>query len=246
MFCKECGKELSANEKYCPNCGTPSVTPKEATVLSSLASVPEKKQTNATAAGSGTSASRPKLTTKTIMKRLLLAGMICFIFPFTTVSCSGEAFTFSGVEAMTAVTTQDNPDLSEIGPNIFLIAAFILAAAALAVLCRKKSSSLKAPAIMATIGAVCEILFRTTFVSYYGLEEVKEAISINFRWGWLLSFVGYAGTAAVAWFEILQVQKNIGNEPPPPTASIKKSSQAPTDFLYETSDTTTAVNSTEE
>lgn len=123
--------------------------------------------------------------------------MACFFFPFVTVSCAGETcFTASGVEAMTAVSLQDEYDFSEFRANIYL-----LATAALAVIGFVKARKAKSLLIsgIATAGATLFLLlFRFKIYDFYQVDSISEAVSIDFRWGWWLSLLFFLEALRIA------------------------------------------------
>lgn len=181
MFCGHCGAKLDDDAKFCGACGQRQVDDiTEGTVI----------------AEETTAVMKEKASPVTVLKRLLVIAMACFIFPFVTVSCAGESISISGIEAMTGATWDGGLAVSDYGPNLFLLVAFLLAVAALIVVCKKIHS--KIPSIFAALGFVLLILSRVCFRSYYGVTDVAMAY-VSFRWGWLLALLFYALSTAVGY-----------------------------------------------
>ena len=107
MKCKNCGKEFEG--KFCPDCGT------AADVSQKMISA-EKT--------SGVVKLLQWLTPKRFAKIALLLSMVCFVFPFLTVSCQGrEMQTVTGVQLMTGFDAMSE----HIDGNQLIIGAFIFA-----------------------------------------------------------------------------------------------------------------------
>lgn len=140
---------------------------------------------------------------KTITKLLLLIGMVAFFFPFVMVSCSGESMELSGFELMTSISLRDEMENEEEGedPNPYLAVAFICGAIAFGAtwfVRGSKEYDLLVPCAFSAVGAVFLIIFRLTFWEFYELTEFKGRVDLRFRWGWILSIISYAGSAALA------------------------------------------------
>lgn len=179
MLCPNCGVEIEPNEQFCSTCGC-------------NISVDEASMSKADP-GSKETIKNPS----TKLKFMLVLAMACFFFPFVTVSCAGETcFTASGVEAMTAVSLQDEYDFSEFRANIYL-----LATAALAVIGFVKARKAKSLLIsgIATAGATLFLLlFRFKIYDFYQVDSISEAVSIDFRWGWWLSLLFFLEALRIA------------------------------------------------
>lgn len=211
-YCTCCGQELHDSAVFCPKCGAKNET-------SGMASSPSSGTSQPPPAAQTAKTSQKSIgQKKCLVKLLLIIGMVCFIFPFATVSCADVSATVSGLEAMTSLTTQDsfNAYISEENPNLFLIFAFAFGIAAI---WKMRTKSVMRSAITATFGALCLLAFRMSFVSYYGLSDYINVITLKFRWGWILSFLTYTAAAVLAWRYYLQ-EKNVAK----PTTSITKSS----------------------
>ena len=139
---------------------------------------------------------------KTPAKWLLLIGMICFIFPFVMVSCSGEHVKASGFELMTAYSFQEDMEFEEEDtPNIYLLTAFALGLVGLFLgeSAGKKDKKMLASGASAFIGAFFLILFRSDFWKYYQIEGYRGMVTIEFQWGWYFSLITYISSGICAF-----------------------------------------------
>lgn len=201
-YCIHCGQELPKSAKFCPKCGV-----KKGTGAASVSSPSGHDETYTSSQSPPVphTESTPPVNTqgRGLVKLLLIISLACFIFPFATVSCGDISASVSGLEAMTSLTLQDDLDVyvSDRAPNSFLIIAFALGVAAV---CKVRGKSIKSSAIMATLGAICLLLFRFSFVSYYDLEDYIDFVTLEFRWGWILSILTYAAAAVLSWLYYLQ------------------------------------------
>ena len=201
-YCIRCGQELPESAKFCPKCGAPKVEKKaEASPSSGISGTYSSNQTQSISY----SASKPNGHNRGLIKLLLVIGMVCFIFPFATVSCGDVSASVSGFEAMTSLTMQDHLDVyvSDRAPNLFLIITFICGVIAVY---KVRAKPIKGTAVTVTVGAVCLLLFRISFVSYYDLEDYIDFVTLEFRWGWIISFLTYAAATVLAWLNYLQVK----------------------------------------
>lgn len=135
---------------------------------------------------------------KTVTKLLLVVGMVCFVFPFVMVSCSGESVKATGVELMTCISFDDEKKFSEDDtPDGYLLAAFSLGVIGLGCAAMTKNGDQKMviSGCCATAGAISLILFRTTFWERNGLTGYEGRVTVEFLWGWTLSLISYIGAA---------------------------------------------------
>lgn len=206
MYCGHCGAELRPGDKMCPQCGY--------LVLDTQQSSEAQEVQSSVAASEIASAQEASLTEKPVeqkkkfhlatkFKLALVIALACFIFPFATVSCAGEVITASGYEIMTATSLADEDEIAftdfqlvEVKTNAYLVIAFLMGAVGIAL--ARKEKPLKVPCIFSTGGAICLILFRTNFYSYYHVNEMKELFALDFRWGWWASFVSFAVATLIA------------------------------------------------
>ena len=219
-YCIHCGQELPESAKFCPKCGAKKEEKEAATLPSSSVNETHTSGQEQDAPQSGNKSSGQN---RGMIKLLLIIGMVCFIFPFATVSCGDVSASVSGFEAMTSLTMQDNLDVyvSDRAPNLFLIITFICGVIAVY---KVRAKPIKGTAVTVTVGAVCLLLFRISFVSYYDLEDYIDFVTLEFRWGWIISFLTYAAATVLAWLNYLQVKGAAEQATPTETFS---SSQTP-------------------
>ncbi len=219
-YCIHCGQELPESAKFCPKCGAKKEEKEAATLPSFSVNETHTSGQEQDAPHSGNKSSGQN---RGLIKLLLIIGMVCFIFPFATVSCGDVSASVSGFEAMTSLTMQDNLDVyvSDRAPNLFLIITFICGVIAVY---KVRAKPIKGTAVTVTVGAVCLLLFRISFVSYYDLEDYIDFVTLEFRWGWIISFLTYAAATVLAWLNYLQVKGAAEQATPTETFS---SSQTP-------------------
>ena len=221
-YCIHCGQELPKSAKFCPKCGV-----KKGTGAASVSSPSGHDETYTSSQSPPVphTESTPPVNTqgRGLVKLLLIISLACFIFPFATVSCGDVSASVSGFEAMTSLTMQDNLDVyvSDRAPNLFLIITFICGVIAVY---KVRAKPIKGTAVTVTVGAVCLLLFRISFVSYYDLEDYIDFVTLEFRWGWIISFLTYAAATVLAWLNYLQVKGAAEQATPTETFS---SSQTP-------------------
>lgn len=139
---------------------------------------------------------------KTGIKLFFLVAMACFFFPFAMVSCSGESVEATGFELATNISMHEEIKFDdEDVQNPYLIAGFICGALGFCIAWKLKKRDKKAlvSGCFATAGAMFLLLFRSTFWSFYKLTGYEGQVTVEFRWGWILSLIAYIG-AAVASF----------------------------------------------
>lgn len=146
-----------------------------------------------------------------VAKALILAGLICFLFPFATVSCAeadGLSKTFSGFQLITAWSANhklaaEGYDVKLPG-NILLLLAFLAGVWALIFLILRKllphlpgklRGVLRIPAsrphrmggILCVASVVLLLAFRLTIKVYYSLDNVDwEYLKVRSQFGYLL------------------------------------------------------------
>lgn len=129
------------------------------------------------------------------VKFLLLVGMVFFIFPFVTVSCSTVTYDFTGMELMTTITLKEDLESAsqQLYPNFLLMGAFVLAGFATffgwkSIADQEEGS--RGAVICSILGTICLILFPFTFQVYYNLDAL---ITVEFQWGFYASLLAYLG-----------------------------------------------------
>ena len=135
------------------------------------------------------------MTLRHCAKIAILCALIMFFMPFMLVSCTetDDSETYSGVELMICSTEGDSLiglgeiDEEELSPNIWLISAYVLGAAAFVVLFVKKSKFI--PKLLSVLSAFMLVIFRATFVTYYNLTEFESTLEIKTQWGYVLCII---------------------------------------------------------
>lgn len=133
-----------------------------------------------------------------------IAGLVCYYFPFVTLGTFGseEEETATGLESMTAIFFR--MDLERDPVNWYLFWSFIFGIAAVVFLYQARKDHRKAlyAGYSACGGCALLFLFRTTFLSYYGMS--RNALSLlgiylKFRFGWWIALLGFlaAGVGAI-------------------------------------------------
>lgn len=125
-------------------------------------------------------------------KLLVLAAMICFIFPFATVSCS-ETVPLSGFEIMTTLSLHSDVQeeiLSDIPLNVFLIFAwvfyllFFYSTRAQNILQKPEAFQQKYHCGVLSAATICLLIFRLSAGTYYDIVDYIEEGYVEFAWGW--------------------------------------------------------------
>ncbi|MCD8223948.1 MAG: zinc ribbon domain-containing protein [Clostridiales bacterium] len=124
----------------------------------------------------------------------ILIGLLCFFCPFALVSCSNTTvIEGTGMEYMLAIIDVEEFSSDAVPLNGYLLVAF--AAGIIGLLCTFISDGKNRfiiPGILTVVAMIGLILFRTTFVGFYGLEDHdKYGITVSFLWGWTCSTVAF-------------------------------------------------------
>ncbi len=185
MFCPQCGKELIEVEgnHICIDCQkiiirTDGSISQPVTQTQQETEPIVNVETLKNAASSATVAAK-KVKKPIWIRVALILVIVCFFFPFCTVSCGSETIEASGFEAMIGSSEDD------IAANAFLIISILLIGLALVV--SFASDSHNTPVAIAIISAVAAFflfLFRVTLLSYYELMEHKAYVTVQTEWGW--------------------------------------------------------------
>lgn len=155
---------------------------------------------------------------RTVLKLLFLAILVCFFFPFVTVSCAGQTEELSGVNLLFAsfsenidnaagfdadVPIESGEELSgfdrfRLDHNIILIIAVVCALSGLVTASSDKMKELIGSALL-TAGSL--LAFRLLFLEYYNVAaEYREMVGsmIEFSWGWWVAFLLALAAVVVA------------------------------------------------
>lgn len=135
------------------------------------------------------------------VKVLFIVGLVCFVFPYILVSCSGEEIEFSGMELMTKITFNEELEVEDDDPyNYYLIGAFVLGVIGL--ICAAKAEmwdkKMVGAAVCGLCGVILLIIFRVTFLEFYELDGYGDRIELEVRWGWVLTVLAYIGASVCA------------------------------------------------
>lgn len=139
---------------------------------------------------------------RTGIKLFFLIAMICFFFPFVMVSCSGESVEATGFELATNISMHEEIEFDEEDkPNPYLIAGLACGLLGLGVAWGIKEHDKKALIAggLALTGAAFLWLFRSTFWNFYEMTGYEDRVTVEFRWGWVLSLVTYIGAAGLSF-----------------------------------------------
>lgn len=185
MICKNCGNNLDDNAKFCGKCGTTVST--EDTVSTVM---PNPSDTGNTV--------KNILHNKNIMrflpKILVLIGLICFFFPFMSVSCAGQKRDITGTDMIFGDkdTSEDVKEIAEDDDedgsifNIFVLIAGVCGVVALA-----KTK-------ICAVSAVSLVIFRFSAKSYFRiggekLKDFEDYLNVEFGialWIAIIVFIG--------------------------------------------------------
>ncbi len=140
------------------------------------------------------------------IKIALIIAMICIFCPFIMVSCDSMTVEYSGVElalGMEIGEEQSSVDDDEFPPNVFVIASFVMGVISVIMIFNEYADDnprFNAVTVCSAIAAICLVLFRFTFVSYYRLQEDAQYLEIKEKWGWIISIVCYLAAAVLAYY----------------------------------------------
>lgn len=151
---------------------------------------------------------------KTLTKLLIIVALVCFIFPFVMVSCSGTSVELSGAELMTKTSFHEDFQFDDDeSPNYFLLAAFALGIVGLVFVWKseEREKGMLYAGVSSIGSATFLLLFRSTFVSFYGLQGYEGRVDIEFRWGWWLSLLAYLAAAATSFYAHFSQQVSISS-----------------------------------
>lgn len=156
---------------------------------------------------------------KTIAKITVLVALVMFFTPFVMVSCDkqkvandymdGMSLTdeinyedeYTGMELITRGSKEspyegmeeyDNYDY-----NYWLAGAFGLGVITLILLFIRNKNFVAA--LTSLIAVILLIIFRLTFISFYKLESMKEYITIEYKWGYIVCIVCFILTSITAF-----------------------------------------------
>lgn len=189
MFCKNCGNNLDDNAKFCGKCGT---------TVNSEASGSAVPPTPVTPDSSGSTASANTIK-RFLPKILVLIGLICFFFPFMSVSCASEKVNVTGTDMIFGDKETSQSVKNYLGDddkkgslfNIFVTASGICAIFSFF---KAKKTGL--------LSALFLIVFRLSAKSYYRigekkLSELEDVFRIEFGtalWIAVIMFIAAAVT----------------------------------------------------
>ena len=129
---------------------------------------------------------------KLAVKISLILALICFLFPFVTVSCEGESKSYKGIEFMTGIEMGIDEDegpymnKSDNPVNYWLIGAFVLGFVGMILGFTDDNGDKMIPiAILSALGLAALTAFRMTFVGFYELEDYADYIDIDYKIGWI-------------------------------------------------------------
>lgn len=184
MICKNCGNELNDNAKFCGKCGFTVSTDDNSTPVTPPPTVTPVTPVTTNTSGTG-SVVQNILNNKSIMKIvpkiLVLIGLICFFFPFMSVSCAGEKRNITGTDMIFGDkdTSEDVKEMSDDDDdNGSLFNIFVLIAGVCGVVALVKTKA-------GIASAVSLIIFRLSAKSYFTigdqkLKDLEDYLKIDF------------------------------------------------------------------
>ena len=122
--------------------------------------------------------------------------IICFFMPFTTASCSGQkVLTLTGFQMVTGTTIKNSDMFGErkeerIRPEGYAIAAFLLAAAGLAVSLSKNKKASFYSALVSCAGLVSLLMLKTK-LDQDVINNGQGLIRLEYNFGYWIAFFGY-------------------------------------------------------
>ncbi len=159
--CKSCGSELKENSKFCTNCGAATEDTASETVIDNAPAQVSEENKNLT----GKEAALGRFLVF-LPRILVIIGIICFFFPFMTVSCADNEVSVSGTD-MIFGDDDVSVQVSSHTDDDSLFNWFILLAGLCAIggLIHPKDAG----------GAsIFLLIFRFTAKWYYDLDEIEE------------------------------------------------------------------------
>ena len=177
MDCKKCGTEFSAD--FCPNCGekAENMTANEV----NMQTAPLEQEEQAVQVQDKTR----EVFVKRLIRLALLGMMVCFIFPFFTVSCQGQDAQLSGRDIMVRYA-EDGDTLDESAKPAFISVWGALAFAGVALLHTNFRGKHRWTMIFALLSSAGLVLHRLLLQSYLA-EDVGSLISIRYHFAWYLA-----------------------------------------------------------
>ncbi len=205
MFCKNCGKQIPDGSTFCSLCGT-----KLDGSVPVRAAAPQPAPGTPAAPAAAAIAGIP---IRTVIKIVLVIALLAFFLPFVTVSCNSGTSktteiteTYTGMELMTTFGSKDDALLAksqdhEAKVNVFVVLAFLCAAAGLGLLFAKQPGIITAA--LSCAGFLLLLIFRMFFRPYYGLNQsdIKNYIDVDTRFGLLLCMLALLAAAVLCYLE---------------------------------------------
>lgn len=187
MKCAKCGKKFDG--EFCPECGT---------AIKVYSEMMEQKPTNRF------TQFLQQLTPKRFAKIVLLLSMVCFVFPFLTVSCQGnEVQTMTGVELMSGFDF----GTEHVEGNELIICAFAFAFLGIVHAFLRKTHTLTA--ICGLISSMLLVLYRYTLtrnILEQGYDPSTIKIKYHFAWYAAVALGILAAIAPIIFKHLTQKQ----------------------------------------
>ena len=132
-----------------------------------------------------------------------IIGLLCYNFPFMAISLPAASLDCTGIELMIDFSFVIDHTIESDSKNWYLIASYVLAYVSIIFFYQVSKSNRKALyAGISSLGVSgLLLLFRNTFPAYYGVPAstlLYNGISLNFRFGWWLTFLGFLASGAGA------------------------------------------------
>ncbi len=185
MFCRNCGKELRDGAEFCGNCGMKiAIDPSgEDSVHNLIMNVdsPEKTTTSGTIQSSQTNTEKVDkkhiaiaIAVLVAPRLLVLIAIICFFFPFMSVSCGGYSTDISGIDMIFGDSSvSEQVEYYSDGENDGSLFNWFILLAALLALDGLVNLNSKSAAESSGYSALFLIIFRITAKWYYKIGDTR-------------------------------------------------------------------------
>ncbi len=162
-----------------------------------------------------------------ISPAIFIASILCFLFPFVTVSCGGQKVTsFSGVQLATGTTVEQPqmfgpPQKQKVDPDPTTALAALCAIVGV-VLSLAGTRIALAPAISGAVGAVSLLIMKARLDDQV-VKQGHGMLQVSYESGFSLALLLFV--AGAVWNGYLHSQRNNIPAAPPPEAAASSTRQ---------------------